>query len=82
MQEVTYLLFTTTTCSKCPAIKAWIDEHLASYTGEVLDNTRPDFMEKAQAHGITAAPTFLLFAKGGEEMLRTQEISALADYFS
>lgn len=83
MPKVTYLLFTTTTCPKCPAMKAWVAEHLAWCPGAVLDNASEDFLEKAQAHGVTAAPTFLLFeADDAEPLLRTDEVSILADYFA
>lgn len=83
MRKVTYLLFTTTSCPKCPAMKAWVAEHLAWCPGEVLDNASEDFLAKAQAHGVTAAPTFLLFAENeGDPLLRTDEVSTLADYFA
>lgn len=82
MQEVTYLLFTTTTCPKCPAFKAWVSEFLDGYPGQVVDNTSPDFMDKAQTYGVTTAPTLILFDEAEGEIFRTDEISAIADYLA
>lgn len=80
MQEVKYLLFTTTTCPKCPAIKAWIENHLSWCPGKVISNEAKDFMIQAQRHDITAAPTFLLFSKE-QEVFRTDDIGVLEHYF-
>lgn len=82
MPTVNYLLFTTTTCPKCPAMKAWVAENLAWCPGEMLDNSAKDFLDRALTHSVTAAPTFILFAEDELPIFRTDDISTLADYFS
>lgn len=73
-----YLLFTTTTCPKCPAVKQFIADNI-SFTGELIDNTRSDFMDLAQKFGVTQAPTFILLQQD-QELFRGSEICEIQDF--
>ncbi len=67
------LLFTTTTCPKCPAFKAFVAEHV-KLPVEVLNETIPHFLDKIGEYGVTNAPTLIVFDDGGKEIFRTSEV--------
>ncbi len=83
-----YLLFTTTSCPKCPKMKEFVRENLqpalklrstGAVSGEILDETKPNFMEQVQKYGVTVAPVLLIF-KDGEEIFRGSEIYEVEDF--
>ena len=73
-----FLLFTTTTCPKCPAFKEFVAENI-DFDGEILDETNPGFSEKIAESGVTVAPAILIF-EDGKEIFRTGEVSELQDF--
>lgn len=73
-----YILFTTTTCPKCPAVKQFIAEKV-SFEGQTIDNTHPEFMNLAQKFGVTQAPTFILLEQN-QELFRGTENYEIQDY--
>jgi thioredoxin-related protein len=74
-----YLLFTTTTCPKCPAMKEFVASEI-KFEGERIDNESPNFMEKAQELSVDAAPTFIIFDDDGKELFRGSEASEIQDF--
>ncbi|MFA6458455.1 MAG: hypothetical protein WCV72_03655 [Patescibacteria group bacterium] len=76
-----YLLFTTTTCPKCPAVKSFVAAEI-KFAGETLDNTAPDFGEKVQKFGVQNAPTFLIFDAADQEIFRGSEVSEIQDFLA
>ena len=73
-----YLLFTTTTCPKCPAFKKFVAENI-DFDGEILDETSPDFSSRIAESGVIVAPVILIF-ENGKEVFRTGEILELQDF--
>ncbi len=67
-----YLLFTTTTCPKCPAMKEFVSENI-SFEGELIDNNAPGFMKKAGELRVDSAPTIIIFDDSGAEVFRGSE---------
>lgn len=76
-----YLLFTTTTCPKCPVVKNFVATEI-SFPGETLDNTSPNFGEKIQKFGVQNAPTFLIFDDADQEIFRGSEVSEIQDFLA
>ena len=76
-----YLLFTTTTCPKCPAVKAFVAEKV-DFPGEILDNNSPDFGTKAVELGVEAAPTMIIFGDSDQEIFRGNEVSEIEDFLA
>jgi glutaredoxin len=76
-----YLLLTTTSCPKCPAMKEFIHEKLAGVSGEILDETSSNFIEEIQKYGVTVAPVLLIF-KDEKEIFRGSEICEVEDFLS
>jgi len=74
-----YLLLTTTSCPKCPAMKKFVSKNLAGFSGEILDETAPNFMAEVQKYGVIAAPVLLIF-KDGKEVFRGSEIYEVEDF--
>ncbi len=74
-----YLLLTTTSCPKCPAMKEFVRENFAGFSGEILDETKPNFMEEVQKYGVTVAPVLLIF-DNGKEVFRGSEIYEVEDF--
>jgi thioredoxin-related protein len=76
-----YLLFTTTTCPKCPAMKEFVASEI-KFEGEQINNESPNFMEKAQEFGVEAAPTLIIFDDAGGEIFRGNEAQEVRDFFN
>ena len=74
-----YLLFTTTTCPKCPAMKNFVAENLQNLEGETLDNTSPDFGERIAEAKVQTAPT-IIFYEGDSEVFRASEVGELVEW--
>ena len=75
-----YLLFTTTTCPKCPEIKEYV---LSScpISGQIVDNTSPDFGILASTFSVSIAPTFLVFDDNRSEVFRGNEVYEIESFF-
>ncbi len=65
------ILLTTTSCPKCPAIKAWIADNI-DFDVLVVDETHPEFTDLLAKYSLTTAPTFII-EKNGEEVFRGDE---------
>ena len=76
-----YLLLTTTTCPKCPAMKEFVAQEI-EFEGELLDNESPDFMERAQEYKVESAPTLIIFDDEGEEVFRGSEVQEVKDFLA
>lgn len=70
------LLFTTTTCQKCPTFKAFVAEFV-SFPVRILDDKAPDFFHLAAEHSVSSAPTMIIFDEEKKEVFRTSEQSDL-----
>lgn len=77
-----YLLFTTSTCQKCPAIKAWVQEHLSHLDGLSVSNLDHTFFELAEKNEVLTAPTLIFFDTEGKELFRGDDLSTIAPYFA
>ena len=76
-----YFLFTTTTCPKCPALKNFVAEKI-KFPGELIDETAPDFLERAQKFSVTVAPTLIIFDDAEKEIFRGGEIGELTEFLA
>lgn len=65
------LLFTTTTCQKCPAFKEFVAQNI-SFPVEILNETFPNFFQMASEYSIVSAPTILIL-ENQQEIFRTGE---------
>ena len=74
-----YLLFTTTSCPKCPEVKAYVLENI-NFDGVILDETNPEFPDKASEYGVTMAPTMIIFNDQEEEVFRGSEVYEMEDF--
>lgn len=74
-----YILLTTTSCPKCPAMKEFVSENLAGFSGKILDETNPNFMDQVQKYGVTVAPVLIIF-DGEKEVFRGSEIYEVEDF--
>jgi thiol-disulfide isomerase/thioredoxin len=73
-----FLLFTTNTCPKCPAIKTWVSqvglEHFA------IDNNMLNFWEMAEKYNVQSVPTLMAIDGEGKEIWRASELSEIQQY--
>jgi len=76
-----YILLTTTSCPKCPAMKEFVRENLAKFSGEIWDETKPNFLDKARELGITSVPV-LIFFDNGKEIFRGSEPYEAEDFLA
>ncbi len=76
-----YILFTTTSCIKCPSFKNFVFENV-KFEGKILNEQSPDFTEMFTKFGVTMAPTFIVFEDESlsKELFRCNEEYELADY--
>ncbi|MCC6643388.1 hypothetical protein IT411_01445 [Candidatus Peregrinibacteria bacterium] len=72
---VKYLLFTTTTCPKCPAVKNLLNELQISYFS--IDNTMLNFHELAEKYQVRSVPTVIGIGHSDEEIWRTSELAEI-----
>ena len=79
MSKMKYLLFTTTTCPKCPTLKDFVVEKL-DFEGEILDENFPDFAVRAREFAVESAPTLLIFDEEGRELFRGSEVSEVVEF--
>lgn len=76
-----YILFTTTTCIKCPSFKNVVFENV-KFEGKILNEQSSDFMELANKFSVASAPTFIVFENENleKELFRCGEEYELIDY--
>ncbi len=69
-----YLIFTTSTCFKCPDFKKNILKNI-NFEGEILDEHNDDFLSRAQKFSIMSVPFVIIFKDKTqkEELFRTDE---------
>jgi len=76
-----YILFTTTSCPKCPVVKNFVAEKI-NFPGETLDNDSPNFAEKASEFKVDSAPTLIVLDDAENEIFRGNEASEIADFLA
>jgi thioredoxin-like negative regulator of GroEL len=69
-----YILFTTSTCHKCPAFKEELEA--TGLTGIIMNDDADDFLAMAQSFGVRSVPTVVLL-QDNETMLVTDDIYEL-----
>ena len=76
-----YILFTTTTCVKCPSFKKTVFENV-KFEGNILNEQSSDFIDFAGRFNVASAPTIVIFEDEslGKELFRTSEEYELVDY--
>lgn len=55
-----YLLFTTTTCPRCPSFKEFINKFV-KFPGKVLDERDENFKNLTLEYAVSSVPTILVF---------------------
>jgi glutaredoxin len=76
-----YILFTTTTCPKCPAMKEFVATEI-DFPGEKIDNESSEFAQKAIELGVESAPTFIIFDDAEKEIFRGNEAQEVRDFLA
>ncbi|MFH0776936.1 MAG: thioredoxin family protein [Patescibacteria group bacterium] len=76
-----YLLFTTTTCPKCPAVKSFVAEQMP-FDGRTLDNSAPDFVAQIQKFGVQNAPTLIVLDDANQEIFRGNEVAEIEEFLN
>jgi len=76
-----YLLFTTTTCIKCPSFKKIVLEKVG-FGGKIIDENSENFMNLASKYSIMSAPTFIVFENENleKEIFRCSEDYELEEF--
>ncbi|MBP9761254.1 MAG: hypothetical protein KBD15_03390 [Candidatus Magasanikbacteria bacterium] len=76
-----YLLFTTSTCPKCPLFKDFVQKHL-HVQGEIIDQHDTQFEPLSREFVVSHVPTLLVFEDEQREtaVLRTSEISDVYEF--
>ena len=71
-----YILFTTTSCPKCPAMKEAVAEQMTC-PGEVLNEKSPGFGELAMRYEVQGAPTLVVLDDAGDKVAEATDPSEL-----
>lgn len=76
-----YILFTTTTCIKCPSFKKLILENI-NFNGKIIDENSESFMDLASKYSVMGAPTFIVFENEdlNKEIFRCSEEYELEEF--
>ena len=76
-----YILFTTTTCIKCPSFKKAVSEKV-NFSGKIIDENSENFMDLASKYSIMNAPTFIVFEDESlnKEIFRCSEEYELEEF--
>ena len=76
-----YILFTTTTCIKCPSFKKIVAEKV-KFDGKIIDENSFDFMDLLSRFSVMSAPTFVVFEDESlnNEIIRCSEESDLESF--
>jgi len=69
-----YLLFTTSTCFKCPDFKKSVLKNV-NFDGDILDESNDDCLHKAQQMSVMSVPSIVVYKDKTqkEELFRTNE---------
>ncbi|PID70241.1 hypothetical protein CSB37_02545 [bacterium DOLZORAL124_38_8] len=62
-------------------MKEFVSQNLTEFTGEILDETKENFLEQVQKHGVTVAPVLILF-DGETEVFRGSEPYEITDFLA
>ena len=62
-------------------MKEFVAEEI-SFAGEKIDNTAPDFMDKARELNVEAAPTLIIFDDSSQEIFRGNEAQEVRDFLA
>jgi len=65
------ILLTTTSCPKCPAMKAWVADNI-NFDVLIVDENHPEFTDLLGKYSVTTAPTLIL-EENGTEVFRGSE---------
>lgn len=78
---MTYLLFTTTECPKCPAFKDFVHTYV-HFDGEIIDQNDEHFFRLSTEYMVSSVPTIIIFEDEKREavLLRTSEVTDLYDF--
>ena len=85
LNNMYYILLTTTTCHKCPEFKKYVNKHV-TFNGVILDERSDLFAKIADKFNVMNAPTIIIFENNGDdicnlkELFRTSEISELQEF--
>lgn len=71
-KKLNYLLFTTSSCSKCPSFKKVVTDAI-NFTGKVIDETNQNFQELAQQFKVSSVPMLVVLDQNNHEIMRTAE---------
>lgn len=74
-----YILLTTPTCQKCPAIKALVQDAW-DVPGIILDPSSTEFFSALETYGASQAPTLLVFDPKGSIVFRSSEVQEITDF--
>jgi len=76
-----YILFTTSTCPKCPAMKEYIAKKM-TIPGETIDETKEEFHNQAKELGIMNVPTIVIFDNTNKEVFRSNDESEIESFLN
>lgn len=73
-----YLLFTTTTCPRCPSFKEFVGRFV-KFPGKIIDERDETFQNLSLEFAISSVPTLLVFEDESHEtaVLRTGDAAEL-----
>ena len=74
------ILLTTTTCPKCPEMKAVV-MGISGVNVRMADETSSDFAHLCKHYNATQAPTAIVLDEKGVEIFRTDDNAELKKYF-
>ena len=78
-----YLLFTTTTCPKCPKFKEFVSNFL-KIPGKTIDERDEQFQTLSREFLVNSVPTLFVFEDDGLEnaILRTDDATEIYDFIN
>ncbi len=78
-----YLLFTTTTCPRCPAFKEFVSKFI-KFSGKIIDERDENFKSLTLEYSISSVPTILIFEDESMEnaLCRTSDPAELYTFLN
>jgi len=78
-----YLLFTTTTCPKCPKFKEFVESFL-KIPGKMIDERDEQFHTLSREFLVNTVPTLFIFEDDTLEnaVLRTDDVTEIYDFIN
>lgn len=78
-----YLLFTTTTCPRCPAFKEFVNKFI-KFPGKILDEQNENFQRLGLEYAISSVPAILIFEDETMEnaLCRTSDPAELYEFLN